>query len=57
VAEARAHYQAMKPAQFAKEIDTLEEQMLKHAHNLEFEQAATLRDQIEEIKRMALGPV
>jgi excinuclease ABC subunit B len=56
VAEARAHYQTMKPAQFAKEIDTLEEQMLQHAHNLEFEQAAILRDQIEEIKRMALGP-
>ncbi len=57
VAEVRAHYQAMKPAQFAKEIDTLEEKMLQHAHNLEFEQAAMVRDQIEEIKRMALGPV
>jgi excinuclease ABC subunit B len=57
VAEARAHYQAMKPAQFAREIDALEDKMLQHAHNLEFEQAALVRDQIEDIKRMALGPV
>jgi excinuclease ABC subunit B len=56
VAEARAHYQTMKPAQFAKEIDTLEDLMLQHARNLEFEQAAMVRDQIEDIKRMALGP-
>jgi excinuclease ABC subunit B len=56
VAETRAHYQAMSPAKFAKEIDGLEEKMLQHAHNLEFEQAALMRDQIEEIKRIALGP-
>lgn len=46
----------MKPAQFAREIAALEEKMLQHAHNLEFEQAAQVRDQIEEIKSVALGP-
>jgi len=56
LAEARAHYQTMKPAQFAREIAALEEKMLQHAHNLEFEQAAQVRDQIEEIKSVALGP-
>ena len=56
VADARAHYQSMTASQLAKEIDSLEEQMLQHAHNLEFEQAALMRDRIEEIKRMALGP-
>lgn len=57
VAEARAHYQTMSASALAKEIDSLEDQMLQHAHNLEFEQAANVRDQIEEIKQMALGPV
>ncbi len=57
VAEARAHYRTMSPAMLAKEIDSLESQMIQHAHNLEFEQAAMLRDQIEEIKQLALGPV
>ncbi len=56
VADARAHYQTMTAAQLAKEIDSLEDQMLQHAHNLEFEQAALMRDRIEEIKQLALGP-
>lgn len=57
VAEARAHYQSMSPAKFAKEIDSLEDKMLQHAQHLEFEQAAQVRDQIEEIKRMVLGAI
>ena len=34
------------PDQVAREIEKLEKKMLEHAKNLEFEQAAKLRDQI-----------
>ncbi|KGE70662.1 excinuclease ABC subunit UvrB [Spirochaeta lutea] len=40
------------PAQRKKLIKALEAQMLEHAKNLEFEQAAVLRDEIEKIKEM-----
>jgi len=56
VAEERAEYQALKPEQLSKEIARLEKQMYEHARNLEFEEAALLRDRLEEIKQVALGP-
>ncbi|MCW8830598.1 MAG: UvrB/UvrC motif-containing protein [Gammaproteobacteria bacterium] len=31
--------------------------MYEHAKNLEFEEAAAVRDRLEEMKRLALGPV
>ncbi len=37
----------MSPIDIAKEIKKLEAQMLKHARELEFEQAAKLRDQVQ----------
>jgi excinuclease UvrABC helicase subunit UvrB len=36
--------------------DKLEKQMYEHARNLEFEEAALLRDRLEEIKQLTLGP-
>jgi excinuclease ABC subunit B len=56
VAEERAEYQSMKPDKLLKEIDKLEKQMYEHARNLEFEEAALLRDKLEEIKQLTLGP-
>jgi excinuclease ABC subunit B len=56
VAEERAEYQSMKPDKLLKEIDKLERQMYEHARNLEFEEAALLRDKLEEIKQLTLGP-
>ncbi len=57
VAEERAEYAAMTPKQLSKVIETLEDDMYKHAKNLEFEEAAAVRDKLEEMKRLALGPV
>jgi len=47
VAEPAAPYKAMKPKQAAKLLKQLEEQMYQHAKNLEFEDAARIRDQIK----------
>jgi excinuclease ABC subunit B len=44
-----------KPEQIAREIKRLETEMFKHARNLEFEQAAGLRDQIEQLRQRELG--
>ncbi|MES0327951.1 MAG: helicase-related protein, partial [Gammaproteobacteria bacterium] len=56
VAEERAHYAALTPKQLSKEIEKLENNMYEHAKNLEFEEAAAIRDRLEEMKRLALGP-
>ncbi len=50
VAEQKASYQALSPKQAAKMIKELEDNMYAAASNLEFEEAAKIRDQIEEIK-------
>ncbi len=47
VAEAEAFYHPESPEAMAKRIKQLEGQMYDHARNLEFEQAAALRDQIQ----------
>jgi excinuclease ABC subunit B len=39
----------------AKEIKRLEKLMLEHARNLEFEQAARVRDQLAVLKEQAFG--
>jgi excinuclease ABC subunit B len=33
----------------------VEQEMLKHARNLEFEEAAKLRDQISQLRKASLG--
>ena len=43
----------LSPAALARKLKQLESQMQEHARNLEFEQAAALRDQLAEIKHMA----
>jgi len=43
------------PSDFSKRIQKLEKQMYKHAENLEFEQAALLRDRILHVKRQVFG--
>jgi len=40
----------MTPKQLKKEITRIEDQMYKHAKNLEFEAAAQLRDQLSQLK-------
>ncbi|MGB7214176.1 MAG: UvrB/UvrC motif-containing protein [Gammaproteobacteria bacterium] len=36
-------------------IQQLEKQMYRHARDLEFEEAARLRDEIQELRRIGLG--
>jgi excinuclease ABC subunit B len=44
-----------RPEQIAKEIKRLEGEMFRHARNLEFEEAAAIRDRIENLKVRELG--
>ena len=45
---------ALSAVQLAKRLNTLESQMFKHAQNLEFEQAAACRDEMTQLKQLAL---
>jgi len=53
VAEERADYlpEAISPADAARRIAELEKEMFAAAENLEFEQAAKLRDRVQELKK------
>ena len=55
VAELQAEYSALSPKALAKRLQQLEKQMLTHAENLEFEEAANMRDQIKELQSHILG--
>jgi excinuclease ABC subunit B len=46
---------AHDPAAMRRHIEVLKKQMLKHAENLEFEEAAKLRDEIRQLEEMDLG--
>ncbi|HQQ53402.1 MAG TPA: excinuclease ABC subunit UvrB [Ottowia sp.] len=46
---------ALSEKDLAREIKRLEKQMLEHARNLEFEQAARVRDQLHALKQGAFG--
>jgi excinuclease ABC subunit B len=48
----KGEFNIMLPSDRKKLIKALEEQMLEHAKNLEFEQAAVVRDEIQKIKEM-----
>jgi excinuclease ABC subunit B len=54
-AMARAQVEDMSEKDVAREIKRLEKQMLEHARNLEFEQAARIRDQLGMLKSRAFG--
>ena len=55
VAEDAAEYRSLTPDQALKQIKKLEEKMFQHAKNLEFEQAASVRDQIGHIRARVFG--
>jgi excinuclease ABC subunit B len=54
-AQAAAAVEAMSEKDLGKRIKLLEKQMLEHARNLEFEQAARLRDQLAQLREQAFG--
>ncbi|BBD80352.1 excinuclease ABC subunit UvrB [Aerosticca soli] len=54
VAEEAASYQDLDPAQAASLLKKLEAQMYRHAQNLEFEEAARIRDRIHQLRERAL---
>ena len=57
VAEQRLSYSdefaRLSPAALARKLKQLESEMHQHAKNLEFEEAAALRDQIAEVRQLA----
>jgi len=55
VAEQQARYEALSPQQLAKKLQQLEQKMMEHAHNLEFEEAARVRDEIKKIRDCMVG--
>lgn len=54
VAEAYKRYAGMGPDALGAQIDVLEKRMYKHAENLEFEAAARLRDEVQQIRDLGL---
>jgi excinuclease ABC subunit B len=55
VAEPASDYRSLTPEQALRRIKKLEQEMLKHARNLEFEEAARLRDEIQKLRNVELG--
>ena len=54
-AEQQASYEAMSEKQLAREIKRLEKEMIDAAKNLEFEKAATARDELFRLKEQVFG--
>ena len=48
-------YLKIGPDKLAKKIKELEKKMYRHARDLEFEEAAGIRDEIAHVRRMALS--
>ena len=55
VADSTAEYEGMTPAMLAVRLRKLEQQMYKHAGNLEFEEAARVRDEMRDLRENVLG--
>jgi excinuclease ABC subunit B len=55
VAEDSSEYTGQPPELLMKKIKQLEDRMYKHARDLEFEEAANLRDEIQRIRTYGLG--
>jgi excinuclease ABC subunit B len=53
--EKAAEVEALSEKDLGRRIKLLERQMLEHARNLEFEQAARLRDQLATLREQAFG--
>lgn len=54
VAEPKAKRYQADAAQLSHDIDKLEKQMHEHARNLEFEQAAALRDEVKRLRELLI---
>ncbi|WP_114192011.1 excinuclease ABC subunit UvrB [Edaphovirga cremea] len=54
-AEAAANYQAFTPKALDQKIRELESKMYTHAQNLEFEEAANLRDEIHQLREQFIA--
>ena len=54
VAEAQGDYRRLNAKQLGQLIAKLEQEMYRHAENLEFEQAAKVRDRIHAVRESAL---
>ncbi|WP_081974651.1 excinuclease ABC subunit UvrB [Novilysobacter arseniciresistens] len=54
-AEEAAEYAALSPGQLAARIRKLEQQMYQHARDLEFEQAAAVRDELHRLKEQGFA--
>ncbi|MBK6850186.1 MAG: excinuclease ABC subunit UvrB [Burkholderiales bacterium] len=52
---AAVEIEAMSEKDLGRRIKQLEKQMMEHARNLEFEQAARLRDQLSQLREQAFG--
>ena len=55
IAEDATRYESMSPEQILRKAQKLEKKMLKHARDLEFEEAARLRDEIQRMREIGLG--
>jgi len=55
IAEDATRYESMTPEQILRKAQKLEKKMLKHARDLEFEEAAKLRDEIHNMREIGLG--
>jgi excinuclease ABC subunit B len=55
VAEPREDYATLGPAQAAAKIKALEQKMYQHARDLEFEDAARVRDELHRLREASLG--
>lgn len=55
VAEPQESYQHMSVTEIDQKVTQLEKQMIDYAQNLEFEQAAKLRDEIAELRQLQLA--
>jgi excinuclease ABC subunit B len=55
LSESEQKYFTLSPDALSAQISKLEHQMYEHAHNLEFEDAARLRDLIHQLRDKALG--
>lgn len=53
IAEEQAKYEALSPVELAKKIKQLEQKMYAHARNLEFEEAAKVRDSLRALEAKA----
>ena len=54
-AQESARYESMSEKALAKEIRRLEKAMQDHARNMEFEQAAAMRDELFRVKKLVFG--